>query len=290
MSQNMQLQEPIELMYRNSLPIDGVFHSHAFYEVYYFHTGECTYLIGDKIMTLASGDLILMHGMTLHCPNPVPHVPYVRTIIHFDPSYLTTVLQPNKAAELLRPFEELSNIRLHLNERDQEEFNRLLTEMNDLYRHRRDPVVHAAYDRFSLRFMELMHFVGGLCSKHVYEREHRSEKERYVQRVISFLEDHYAEEITLEAIASSLHLSKPYLSNLFKEVTGTTVFKYLYNRRINQAKIWLRLKPSYSVSDIGRMVGFRHLAHFSRLFKAVAGCSPEAYRKGIWQESSSHRE
>jgi len=155
-----------------------------------------------------------------------------------------------------------------------------------LYTLCRDTTVHAAYDRFTLRFMDLMYFVGGLCSMQVHDREHRSEKERYVQRVISFLEDHYAEEITLETIASSLHLSKPYLSNLFKEVTGTTVFKYLYNRRINQAKIWLRLKPSCSVSDIGRMVGFRHLAHFSRLFKAVEGCSPEAYRKGLLLESS----
>lgn len=290
MSLSLQWQEPIELMYRNSLPMDGArFHAHAFYELYYFHTGECKYLIGDKLMTLVPGDLILMHGMTLHRPNPAPHVPYVRTIIHFDPSYLTTVLQPDKAAELLRPFEELRNIRLHLNEQDQIEFDRLLAEMNELYMHRGETAVHAAYDRFSLRFMELLHIVGGWCSRHVHEREHRSEKERHVQRVISFLEDHYAEEITLETISSSLHLTKPYLSNLFKDVTGTTVFKYLYNRRINQAKIWFRLEPHRSVSDIGRLVGFRHLAHFSRLFKAVAGCSPEAYRKGILQESS-HRE
>jgi len=286
-SQSLQWHEPIELSYRNALPIEGAhFHAHAFYELYFFHQGECTYLIGDQIMTLVPGDLILMHGMTLHCPNPAPHMPYVRSTLHFDPSYLATVLQPNQVAQLLRPFDELSNIRIHLQERDRTEFDRLLSEMNALYRQRNRSDVHAAYERFTLRFIELMHVVGGLCKNHVQQREHRSEKERYVQRVISFLEDHYAEEITLETIASTLHLSKPYLSNLFKEVTGTTVFKYLYNRRINQAKIWFRLQPGRSVSDIGRLVGFRHLAHFSRLFKAVAGCSPEAYRKSIMQASS----
>lgn len=72
----MQLQQPIEFTYRNDSPMPGAqFHSHAFYEMYYFQEGECNYLIGDKLMTLHPGDFILMHGMTLHCPNPSPEKP-----------------------------------------------------------------------------------------------------------------------------------------------------------------------------------------------------------------------
>ena len=118
----------------------------------------------------------------------------------------------------------------------------------------------------------------------IREHEHRSDKEQHVRdAVIRFLEAHYEQDVTLDDIAGALHLTKPYLSNLFKEVTGTTVFKYLYNRRINQAKMLFRLEPERTVSDVCSVVGFQHLAHFSRLFKATVESSPEVYRKTIKQ-------
>ncbi|RAP73895.1 AraC family transcriptional regulator [Paenibacillus montanisoli] len=280
----MQWQQPIELMYRNDEPYPGAqFHSHAFYEMYYFQEGECNYLIGDKLITLQPGDLILMHGMTLHCPNPAPHRPYIRTIIHMDPAYIHKVLQADTAAMLLKPFDELRNIRISLSPQDQAELETLLAEMNRLYSKTNEAGVRTAYNRFVMRVIELLHLIRDWCSEPVYEQGHRSQKEQHVQRVISYLEDHYLEEITLDHIASALHLTKPYLSNLFKDVTGTTVFKYLYNRRINQAKMMFRLEPRQSVSEVCRAVGFHHLAHFSRLFKTTVGASPETYRKQMLQ-------
>ncbi|MFC5649617.1 AraC family transcriptional regulator [Paenibacillus solisilvae] len=281
----MQWEQPIDLMYRDIRPMPGAqFHSHAFYEIYYFQEGECNYLIGDKLMTLHPGDLILMHGMTLHCPNPSPSRPYIRSIIHFDPAYAHKILQPEPAAVLLKPFEELRNIRISLSAQDQLEMEKLLKEMSSLYEQRNDDnrvVALTAYDRFTLRFFELLHIIRGWCREPIRDREHRSHKEQHVQSVITYLEDHYEKDVTLDDIAAALHLTKPYLSNLFKEVTGTTVFKYLYNRRINQAKMLFRLEPERSVSDVCSVVGFQHLAHFSRLFKATVGTSPESYRKTI---------
>ncbi|UVI31325.1 AraC family transcriptional regulator [Paenibacillus spongiae] len=278
----MQWQTPIDFAYRNDAPLmDAQFHSHAFYEIYYFQSGECNYLIGDKLMTLRPGDLLLMHGMTLHCPNPSLREPYVRTLFHFDPAYIHKVLQPEMAAALLKPFEELRNIRISLGTEEQLVFERLLQEMNELYGSGRRSLSSVTGGRFLFRFLDLLELLREWCSKPVEEHEHGSLKERHVQSVVSYIEEHYAEDVTLDAIAGALHLTKPYLSNMFKEVTGTTVFKYLYNRRINQAKIMFRLEPGRSVSDVGRAVGFHHLAHFSRMFKATAGSSPEVYRRQL---------
>ncbi|WP_225446153.1 AraC family transcriptional regulator [Paenibacillus rhizovicinus] len=280
----MQWQQPIELMYRNDLPMPGAqFHSHAFYEMYYFQEGECNYLIGDKLITLQPGDLILMHGMTLHCPNPSPEKPYIRTIIHMDPAYVHRILQPDTATMLLKPFENLRNIRISLSPADQAELEMLLAEMNRLYKRTNEAGVRMSYDRFVIRVIELLHLIRDWCVAPVNDREHRSLKEQHVQSVISYLEDHYALEITLDDIAGALHLTKPYLSNMFKDVTGTTVFKYLYNRRINQAKMMFRLEPRQSVSDVCRAVGFHQLPHFSRLFKTTVGESPESYRRRMLQ-------
>lgn len=280
----LQLQQPIEMSYRNDAPIErSSFHSHAFYEIYYFQEGECTYLIGDKLMALQPGDLILMHGMTLHSPNPSPHLPYVRSIVHFDPAYLFRLLQPEPASALLKPFEELRNIRIPLPAADRAEMERILSLMNESYGKRE--ALTPAVGRFELRFLELLQRIGEWCAAPVDDLGHRSHREKLVQEVISYLEAHFVEDIVLDDIADALHLTKPYLSNLFKKITGTTVFKYLYNRRVNQAKILFRFEPERSVSSVCREVGFAHPAHFSRLFKAMAGMSPEAYRKRMLEQA-----
>lgn len=277
-----QWNRPIEFAYRCATPIAEIsFHSHSFYEIYYFHEGQCTFLIGDRIMTLAPGDLILMHGMTLHQPNPQPHVPYIRTLIHFDPAYIYRVLPEDTVRGLLLPFGELRNYRLSLSGERRAEIERLLEELSRLYEasERGDAVQPFAYERFTLRFCELLYVIKGCCRQPVERQIHRSERERHVQNIISYLERCYHEPVTLDAIAAELHLTKTYVSNLFKDVTGTTVFQYLYNRRINQAKIQFRLDPHMPVTKVGKAVGFAHPAHFTRVFKAAVGCTPDAYRR-----------
>lgn len=278
----MLMQQPIEMAYRNSAPIaDIAFHSHPFYEIYYFHEGDCTYLIGDKLIVLRPGDLILLHGMTLHSPNPSPHAPYIRTIVHFDPAFVHRLLQAEPAAALLQPFEELRNLRLAPPEADRAELERLLSDMAGAYRPWPGGSRPARLGRFELRFLELLQRIAGWCAAPVRDREHESPQERIVQDVVSYVEDHFRDDLSLDDIAGALHVAKPYLANLFKRITGTTIFKYVYQRRINQAKILFRFEPQRSVSSVCREVGFSHLAHFSRLFKETAGMSPDAYRKRI---------
>lgn len=86
----MQFSASLEYSYRstsifNPGKSDG-FHSHPHYEIYYFHDGECTYIIGDRVYNLEPGDLVLMHGLTLHRPHPKPGSAYERSTLHFDPS------------------------------------------------------------------------------------------------------------------------------------------------------------------------------------------------------------
>ena len=291
MPHTMQIRNPIEFGYHCDWPVNGsLFHSHPFYEIYYFQEGECNYLIGDKLMALQPGDLILMHGMTLHSPNPSPHRPYVRSIVHFEPTYVHGLLQAEAANLLLRPFEELRNIRIPLRPADRAELEKLLADMAVCYKQRSGgDGPSSAIDRFDLRFLELLHRIAGWCAEPFRDREHRSHNEEHVQEVVTYLEEHYPENISLDDIADALHLTKPYLANLFKKVTGTTIFKYLYNRRINQAKILFRFDPGRSVSSVCREVGFTHLAHFSRLFKATVGSSPEEYRRRMAEGRPAER-
>jgi AraC-like DNA-binding protein len=251
-------------------------HAHTMYEIYYFRKGKCTYLIGDQIYVLSPGDLILMHGLTLHCPNVDPETEYSRTIIHFDPAYVANMIQKPFTLNVLKPFQALRNHRFHLQTEEKQHMEASLQTLELLYK-KHDPLSH---HRFHILFLDLLFMIYGYCQKPLeFKPEFPSAKEHHVQSIITYIEDHYQEDVHLEEIAKSLHLSKFYLVKIFKEVTGITIFSYLHQRRINQAKVLFLLEKEKNVTTICYEIGFKHPAHFSRIFKQLIGCTPEKYRK-----------
>lgn len=262
--------------YRSDLPIEPVFHSHSYYEVYYFHEGKCNYLIGDQIYTLAPGDLIIMYGMTLHCAKIDPAFPYVRSIVHFDPSLLKPYLRHPGAVNVLEPFQRFGNYRLCLRGEDKEEAERILALMHK-HQERRDEIGDS---RRMLAFVDLLHFVCDRCLQPLKrQREFPSEKEKAVQDVVALLETKFTEDLHMDQLQMELHLSKSYLAKIFKEVTGVTIFEYVYRKRINEARILFLMDAGIPVTEVCFRLGFKHLAHFSRLFKKMTGLTPEQFKK-----------
>ncbi len=273
-----------DFSYRSTGAFDPVFHSHPFYEVYYFHEGRCNYLIGDRIYNLAPGDLILMYGMTLHCPKIDSSVPYIRSIVHFDPAILRFYTELPQAVPILQPFEQFKNYRLCLRGTDKEEAERNLLLMRD-HQARGDQV---GSSRLLLAFIDMLHFVYDRCQTQLNEkRELPSDKEKTVQDIVALLERKYTDdELDMESLQRELHLSKSYLAKIFKEVTGATIFEYVYRKRINEAKILFLLQPELAVTEVGFRLGFKHLAHFSRLFKQQVGVTPERYKRQLKDDRS----
>ncbi|RKP57267.1 AraC family transcriptional regulator [Cohnella endophytica] len=274
-----------ELNYRSTGAFEPIFHSHTFYEVYYFHEGKCNYLIGDQIYNLSPGDLILMYGMTLHCPKIDPTVPYVRTIVHFDPAILRPFLELPYVLPIMQPFEQFKNYRLSLRGKEKEELERILQLMRE-HQQRGDKVGEG---RMLLGFVDLLYFVYDRCLQPLSEqREFASDKEKSVQDVIALLEERYTDdELNMERLQQELHLSKSYLAKIFKEVTGVTIFDYVYRKRVNEAKIQFLLHPELAVTEVSLRLGFKHLAHFSRLFKQQVGVTPERYKKQLKEERAT---
>jgi AraC-like DNA-binding protein len=276
-----QTTPPISIGTTSDKQFQMKLHTHMSYEIYYFHKGKCTYLIGDQIYVLAPGDLILMHGLTLHCPNVDPDVEYSRSIIHFDPSYVSSLIihQPF-TLNVLKPFQELRNHRFQLHGTEKQQIEAAILQLEQLYRNQ-DTI---SYHRFHVLFLDLLFRIYGYCQKPLEVKpEFPSIKEHHVQSIITFIEANFQEDIHLEELERSLHLSKFYLVKIFKEVTGITIFTYLYQRRINQAKVLFLLEKHKSVTEICYEIGFKHPAHFSRIFKQLVGHTPEKYRKTLTQ-------
>lgn len=94
--------------------------------------------------------------------------------------------------------------------------------------------------------------------------------------LLTYIDSHYANEITLEQAAALVGFSKFHFSRLFKEFTNCTFYDYLSQTRIQAAK--RLLSTSTSITDIAFQTGFNSLTSFCRCFKKYTDLSPSEYR------------
>lgn len=96
--------------------------------------------------------------------------------------------------------------------------------------------------------------------------------------IVSYMESHYSENITLEMLAEITHCNTQYLCRFFKEITGMPPMKYLIQYRIEQACKLLRDTTKTGL-EISLDCGFDNVSYFIRKFKELKGCTPKEYRK-----------
>lgn len=94
--------------------------------------------------------------------------------------------------------------------------------------------------------------------------------------LLTYIDSHYASELTLEQAAALVGFSKFHFSRLFKEFTNCTFYDYLSQTRIQVAK--RLLSTNTSITDIAFMTGFNSLSSFCRCFKKYTDLSPSEYR------------
>jgi AraC-like DNA-binding protein len=251
-------------------------HSHSQYEIYYFHSGHCDYLLGDRTIPLQPGDLIIMNGLTPHCPKVDRSSRYVRTMFSFDP-YSVQVFGHNLlACNPLKPFETLRNHHIRLDQATKAECECILERINRYY-YSDDPLHHY---RLLSAFYDLLLLISEQCREAMASTQNSLFGwEQYVQGIIDYIEEKYMEDLGLDQMASDLHMSRFHLMKVFREVTGLTLFEYLYKRRVDQAKMMFYRGNRNSVTDVCYQVGFKHPSHFSRVFKKQVGTTPEQFRK-----------
>ena len=93
-----------------------------------------------------------------------------------------------------------------------------------------------------------------------------------------YFNDNYNNDLSIEEYANSRGMSVSWFIRNFKEYTGSTPLQYIVSIRITNAQRILET-TTYTVTEIGHIVGYENPLYFSRIFHKQKGVSPSGYRK-----------
>jgi len=100
--------------------------------------------------------------------------------------------------------------------------------------------------------------------------------------VVSHMQQHLAEPMTVASLAEKAHLNPDYFSRLFLEVMGMRPLDYLNSKRLERAQLLLTTTDA-PLQEVAERCGIPNLSYFSRLFRRQFGQPPGAYRRQRWQ-------
>ncbi len=98
-----------------------------------------------------------------------------------------------------------------------------------------------------------------------------------VDRVIEFIEERYAEQISLRDVAEAVGYSRCHLTTKFRRATGLSVTAWIIRRRIEEARRLLA-SGNLSVAEASELVGFGDPCYFNRQFVRHFGVTPGRFR------------
>lgn len=101
-----------------------------------------------------------------------------------------------------------------------------------------------------------------------------------VDQACAYMQSHYREKLTLQAVADRCYVSQWHLSKLLNRYTEKSFYDILNAIRIQKAKVLLS-DPSLKIGEIGEMVGYTDTAHFARTFKKLEGMSANEFRNTL---------
>ncbi len=265
---------------RDIIPhIDMPWHYHPEHQLIYVKKGYGTRLVGSHIGNFYDGDMALI-GSNL------PHVWkndddfYKKDSSKMADLYVVHFLIEKIAASLF-PLPEMERI------------NRLLIKSNKgllitgkthaIVAEKIETLYRAAGFQRILLLLEILNILAEsksllpLSSEGFHSRTSESYEER-MRKVNDYVMQHYHEEVSVEAVAEMVHLTKSSFCRYFKSRTLRTFSSFLNEIRIGKASRLLTAKDqTQTILEISKTVGYKNITHFNRQFKQITGKTPKQF-------------
>jgi len=250
-------------------------HHHDFYECYLFISGDVTYLIEGKTFCLEPGDIVLINSKELHqAIINSKDVVYERIVLWLNRSFLKELSTKetnlslcfeslNRNNVLRADFEVKQNIRLLL--------NKLIS--LESYKGIGRELLYKAY------ITELLVHINNIAFNDKVRLDVDIKKSNLIDGIIDYINNHIEEDITVDEISECFYLSKFHLSREFKKHTGTTLHRYIVQKKLIEAKeLILKETP---ITSVYKQCGFGDYSNFFRAFKNEYGVTPKQFYEAM---------
>ena len=247
-------------------------HWHTSFEVIMPLRSGYRVVIGEQEYSLREGDLLFICPNVVHelfAPPEGERIIFQPDLSHISIKELNLLLFSIRPALLVTP-EEYPEIIGGLRS--------LLLSIQQEY----DSQAPYAEASIFSRFIEMLVLIGrnqpgfSVRARQDYPVRYKDYMDKFLY-LAGYIDQHYAQDLTLEEVAGLAGFSKYHFSRLFKAYTGTTFYKYLNQKRIDQAKTYLA-DPSLTVIEVASRSGFSSLSAFMRYFRQVTHCTPTEFR------------
>lgn len=110
-----------------------------------------------------------------------------------------------------------------------------------------------------------------------------------VTAAIHYIAEHYADPLTLEDIANTIHVSKSECCRCFKRISSLSPIEFLIQYRVMEAirKMQTKEADAKTISQLSASVGFNNASYFNKQFKRHTNCTPLEYRKKLLSEAQN---
>lgn len=254
-------------------------HYHDFHKLLLFVSGSVSYYIEGETYQLQPYDIVLVPAGEVHRPVIHDETPYRRLIIYLSPALFEQYQA--LGADLGRCFSLCSSRRSHVLRVDRFRESRLYPQYRELAGAAREEVKKSSAEDLLYRQSVLLQFLillnrtldGGDISFPA-----ASGANPQVLAVLSFINGHLTDDLSVEHIANACFLNRSYLMHLFRRETGYTIGSYITEKRLFAARTLIQ--SGLSVTDACMRSGFASYAAFYRAYRKKFGESPKESRGG----------
>ncbi len=250
-------------------------HRHREYELNFIQNAPgVRRIVGDSVETIGDYDLVLIAGENLEhvweqasCKSPD-----IREItIQFSPELFSGgILERNQFASIRKMLDRASHGLAFSIGAILDAYSQINAVVNE-----KDSFVQF------IGCLHLLYILSRCESRELasssFAHSPRDTESRRVMKVKEYINQHYAEDVTLPALADLVGMSPSSFSRFFRLRTGKTLSSYLIDIRLGNAARAL-VDTTSNVSEICYSCGFNNLSNFNRVFKSRKGVTPHEFR------------
>ena len=244
-------------------------HDHSAVEILLTLEGMVTYTIEDKIYQVRKGEILIVPPDTLH--SLTMGEGSSRYLFLFESDAIMTMRDIKSMAMYFhKPFHLRDGSDAHVRIRE------LLLRAREAYEKRELMWNTMCYSCILRVYATLgQRYLSGIKPR--TGDNMRNMDSEVINAVMTYINNHYRAELSLEDVAKFAGFSRYYFSRSFKRQTGYSFKDYLCQKRL-QVAMDLLIRTNRSMRDVAIESGFGSVATFNRVFREKKGCTPTQYR------------